>query len=279
MTGDLEGKVAFVTGGARGQGRGLAVKFAEEGCDVVLCDIASQIETYPVAMGTREDLDETAAAVEALDRRCIAKVADVRDLDALISLADRAQAELGRIDILAANAGIASFATIDEMSAEQWGDVLGTNLTGVFNAIRAVSPHMKAQGSGAIVATASTQGRSAVGGIPSYVAAKWGVIGLVKAAACDLSPFGVRVNGVAPTNVATPMIMNDFVFGLFAPDAETPSADDFRAVAEPMHTMPVGWIEIEDVVNAYMFLVSEQARYITGTVLDVAAGYNTRYTA
>jgi SDR family mycofactocin-dependent oxidoreductase len=279
MTGEHEGKVAFVTGAARGQGRGLAVGFAEEGCDVVLCDIARQIETFPVVMGTREDLDETVAAVEALDRRCIAEVVDVRDLDALIALANRAQAELGRIDFLAAQAGIASFAPIDEMSADQWGDVLGTNLTGVFNAIRAVSPHMKAQGSGAIVATTSTQGRSAVPGIASYVAAKWGVIGLVKAASCDLSPFGIRVNGVAPTNVNTPMFMNDLVYRMFRPDLDNPTAEDLREVAQPMHTLPVGWVEVEDVVNAYLFLVSDKARNITGTVLDVAAGYSTRYTA
>jgi SDR family mycofactocin-dependent oxidoreductase len=277
-TSEFDGKVVFVTGAARGQGRGIAMRFAEEGSDVVICDIARQIESNPISMGTADELRETEEMVKGLGRDCIAEVVDVRDLDALIALAARAMTEFGHIDILASSAGVASFAPIDEMSSAQWRDVIDTNLTGAFNAIRAVSPCMKANGRGAIVVTSSTQGRSAVGNIASYVTSKWGLVGLVKAASCDLAPFGVRVNAVAPTNVATPMFMNDYVRRLFVPDEADPSDEQFAEACKTTHPMGVGWVEVEDVVNAYLFLCSSRARYITGAVIDVAAGYNTRYT-
>jgi SDR family mycofactocin-dependent oxidoreductase len=277
-TSEFEGKVVFITGAARGQGRGIATKFAEEGSDVVICDIARQLESNPISMGTEDELRETAEAIEGLGRRCIVEVADVRDLDALTGLGERAMSEFGHIDILASSAGIASFAPIDEMSSSEWRDVIDTNLTGAFNAIRAVSPHMKAAGQGSIVVTSSTQGRSAVPNIASYVTSKWGLIGLVKAAACDLGPFGVRVNAVAPTNVATPMFINDHVRRLFVPDEANPSDEQLEEAAKLTHPMGVGWVEVEDVVNAYLFLCSSRARYITGAVIDVAAGYNARYT-
>ncbi len=277
-TSEFDGRVVFVTGAARGQGSGIARKFAEEGCDVVICDIARQIESNPISMGTENELRDTAEAIRSLGRRCVMDVVDVRDLNSLTALAERGMTELGRIDILAASAGVASFAPIDEMSSSQWRDVIDTNLTGGFNAIRAVSSHMKARGSGSIVVTTSTQGRSGVGNIASYTASKWGLIGLVKAAACDLSPFGVRVNAVAPTNVATPMFMNDYVRSLFVPDEAHPTDEQFEEACKLTHPMGVGWVEVEDVVNAYMFLCSSKARYITGAVIDVAAGYNTRYT-
>jgi (+)-trans-carveol dehydrogenase len=275
---EFDGKVVFVTGAARGQGRGIATKFAEEGSDIVICDIARQLESNPISMGTEEELQDTAEVVRATGRRCIAEVADVRDLDALTAIAERAMNEFGQIDILAASAGVASFAPIDEMSSSQWRDVIDTNLTGAFNAIRAVSPYMKARRQGAIVVTTSTQGRSAVGNIASYVTSKWGLIGLVKAAACDLGPFGVRVNAVAPTNVATPMFINDYVRRLFVPEEANPSDEQLEEAAKLTHPMGVGWVEVEDVVNAYLFLCSSKARFITGAVIDVAAGYNARYT-
>jgi SDR family mycofactocin-dependent oxidoreductase len=277
-TSEFDGQVVFVTGAARGQGRGIATTFAAEGCDVVICDVARQFESNPISMGTEDELRETAKMVEALGRVCVMDVVDVRDLEAVTALAARGIAEFGHIDILASSAGVASFAPIDEMSSAQWRDVIDTNLTGAFNAIRAVSPHMKAQGRGSVVVTSSTQGRSAVGNIASYVTSKWGLIGLVKAAACDLSPFGVRVNAVAPTNVATPMFMNDYVRRLFVPDEEHPTDEQFEEACKLTHPMGVGWVEVEDVVNAYLFLCSSRARNITGAVIDVAAGYNTRYT-
>ena len=272
--GKLDGKVAIITGGARGQGRSHAVTLAREGADIVICDIASQIDTVPYPMATSADMEETVRLVEDLDRRCVAVQADVRDGAQMQAVAERAMSEFGRIDILLANAGISSTSTVVDMTDEQWRDMIDTNLTGVFNSIRAVLPHMIERRSGRIVATASMAGRVGMPNIAHYVAAKWGVIGLVKSVAMEVAQYGITVNAVCPTTVNTPMIHNDATYKLFRPDLENPTADDALAAFSSLNVLPIPWVEPEDISNAILFLISDDARYITGTAVEVAAGMN-----
>nr|PZN59555.1 MAG: SDR family mycofactocin-dependent oxidoreductase [Sphaerobacter thermophilus] len=272
--GKLDGKVAIITGGARGQGRSHAVTLAREGADIVICDIASQIDTVPYPMATSADMEETVRLVEDLDRRCVAVQADVRDGAQMQAVVDRVLSEFGKVDILLANAGISSTSTVVDMTDEQWRDMIDTNLTGVFNSIRAVLPHMIERRSGRIVATASMAGRVGMPNIAHYVAAKWGVIGLVKSVAMEVAQYGITVNAVCPTTVNTPMIHNDATYKLFRPDLENPTADDALAAFSSLNVLPIPWVEPEDISNAILFLISDDARYITGTAVEVAAGMN-----
>ncbi|ACZ40273.1 mycofactocin-coupled SDR family oxidoreductase [Sphaerobacter thermophilus] len=272
--GKLDGKVAVITGGARGQGRSHAVTLAREGADIVICDIAAQIDTVPYPMATPADMEETVRLVEDLDRRCVAVQADVRDGAQMQAVVDRVLSEFGKVDILLANAGISSTSTVVDMTDEQWRDMIDTNLTGVFNSIRAVLPHMIERRSGRIVATASMAGRVGMPNIAHYVAAKWGVIGLVKSVAMEVAQYGITVNAVCPTTVNTPMIHNDATYKLFRPDLENPTADDALAAFSSLNVLPIPWVEPEDISNAILFLISDDARYITGTAVEVAAGMN-----
>jgi len=272
--GRLDGKVAVITGGARGQGRSHAVTLAREGADIVICDIAAQIDTVPYPMATPADMEETVRLVEDLDRRCVAVQADVRDGAQMQAVVDRVLSEFGKVDILLANAGISSTSTVVDMTDEQWRDMIDTNLTGVFNSIRAVLPHMIERRSGRIVATASMAGRVGMPNIAHYVAAKWGVIGLVKSVAMEVAQYGITVNAVCPTTVNTPMIHNDATYKLFRPDLENPTADDALAAFSSLNVLPIPWVEPEDISNAILFLISDDARYITGTAVEVAAGMN-----
>ena len=226
--GSLDGRVALITGGARGQGRSHAVALAREGADIVVCDWFGGLEGIRYPLSTPEDLEQTVALVEAEDRRCLAAEADVRDLAALEQLVARATAELGRVDIACANAGIATTSgqAVYEMSAETWRQVVDIDLTGVFNTIRAVGPGMVERRYGRIIATSSMMGRTGGAHIAGYAAAKWGVIGLVKCAAHDFAPYGVTVNAIAPGNVDTPMIQNDAIRRLMRPDLENPTRED-----------------------------------------------------
>lgn len=269
--GKLDGKVALITGAARGQGRSHAELLAREGADIVACDICAPLPTaYPGA--TPEQLDETRALVEGQGRRCIAERADVRDLGQLEALVARAVAELGKVDILLANAGILNTVPIHELSATQWQEMIDTNLTGVFNSIRAVLPHMMERRYGRIVATSSMAGRQAYANSAHYVAAKFGVIGLVKAAAIDAAPFGVTVNAVCPTNCATDMIFNEGVYRLFCPGADNPGPQDIAPIMTGMHPQQIPWIQPIDVSRAILFLVSDDTPHITAEALTISAG-------
>jgi SDR family mycofactocin-dependent oxidoreductase len=272
--GKFDGKVVLITGGARGQGRSHALKFAQEGADVAFCDIASQVETVPYPMSGQADLDQTVKMVEELDRRCVAVRADVRDRDQVDSFVHQAKAELGRIDFLLANAGIFSFSTVAEMSDTAWNDMIGTNLTGVFHAMRAVLPTMIEQGSGRIVATSSMAGKTGSGNIGHYAAAKWGVIGLVKSLAIEVGGSGITVNAVCPTVVNTDMIQNEAAYKLFLPASEHPTRDEAASAFQTMNHIPIPWVEPIDISNAMAFLCSDEARYITGETIAVAAGMN-----
>jgi SDR family mycofactocin-dependent oxidoreductase len=275
----LQGRVAVITGGARGQGRSHALELARLGADVAICDLCEDIATIGYPLSTRDDLAETAKLVDAAGGRCVSEVVDVRDLAAVIAFVDEAQASLGSVDIMVANAGVTAIGSVCDMTASQWGDVIDINLTGVFNAIRAAAPHMRKQRSGRIVGISSMMGRTAQPAIPAYSASKWGVIGLCKSAAYELAGFGVTVNVIAPGNVSTPMIHNDQLYGLMRPDLEHATADEVAPVMAELHTQPLPWLEPEEITAALVYLVSDGARHVTGSVLDVNAGASARFTA
>ncbi|MGN6126656.1 MAG: mycofactocin-coupled SDR family oxidoreductase [Humibacter sp.] len=274
MAGRVEGKVALVTGAARGQGRSHALRLAQEGADIIAVDLAGQIGSVPYAMSTPADLDETVRQVEALDRRIVARQADVRDFAALSTAVDEGVAELGKLDIVSANAGIFSFGTLDALTDEEWNDMIAVNLTGVWHTVKAAIPHLRANGGGSVILTSSTAGLLAIENIGHYVSAKHGVVGLMKTAALELARDGIRVNSVHPTSVNTDMIQNAATYELFAPDL--PPNERTKDVLAPrfqtMNVLPVPWVEPVDISNAVLWLASDEARYVTGLELKVDAG-------
>jgi SDR family mycofactocin-dependent oxidoreductase len=270
----LEGKVAFVTGAARGQGRSHAVRLAEEGADIVAVDIASQIDTVPFPMGTPDDLAETVEEVEALDRRIVATEADVRDYDALKAALDDGVARLGRLDIVVANAGIVSFGTVEELPEQTWRDMIDVNLTGAWHTVKAAIPHLRAAGGGSIVITSSGAGLKGQANTGHYVAAKHGVVGLMRTLANELAPDMVRVNSVNPGSVDTDVIQNQATYHLFMPDHDAGeiTRDEVAPAFQTLNALPIPWMEPIDISNAVLFLASDEARYITGVTLPVDAG-------
>ena len=274
MTGLLEGKVAFITGAARGQGRSHAVRMAEEGADVIAVDLCAQIGTVPYGMATPEDLAETVRQVEALDRRIIASTVDVRDSAGLQSALDDGVAQLGKLDVVSANAGVFSTARFEDLTDDQWDDMIGVNLTGVFRTARAAVPHLKANPhGGAMVLTSSTAGVKGIPNAAHYVAAKHGVVGLMKTLANELAPHRIRVNSLHPTTVDTDMIQNPAMYGLFRPDLGTSATrEDAEAGFRTTNKLDVPWVESIDISNALVWLCSDLARYVTGVQLPVDAG-------
>jgi (+)-trans-carveol dehydrogenase len=271
--GRLDGKVAFITGAARGQGRSHAVRLAQEGADIIAVDICRQIESVPYPMGTADDLARTVEAVEALDRRIIAAQADVRDYQAIKHALDEAVGQLGRLDVVSANAGICTIAPSQDMSEDSWRDVIDTNLTGVWHVAKAATPHFVAGGrGGSIVITSSVGGLMALPSLSSYVASKHGVIGLMRTLALELAPHSIRVNALLPTQVETPMILNDASLRFFLPDSERPTVEEFAQLSQQMIALPIPWVEPLDISNALLFLASDEARYITGVTLPVDGG-------
>jgi (+)-trans-carveol dehydrogenase len=269
----LEGKVAFVTGVARGQGRSHAVRLAEEGADIVGVDIASQIATVPFPMATPDDLAETVKQVEGLDRRIVAAKVDVRDYDALKVALDDGVARLGRLDIVAANAGIGSFAKAEQLTERAWRDVIDVNLTGVWHTCKAAIPHLQAAGGGSIVITSSLGGLKGFQNVAHYVAAKHGLVGLMRTLANELAPDMVRVNTVHPTNVNTDLLHNQAAYRVFLPDHQGDiTREEVAPAFQTLHALPIPWVESVDVSNAVLFLASDEARYVTGVTLPVDAG-------
>ena len=273
MPGRVEGKVAFITGAARGQGRSHAVRLAQEGADIITVDICQDVKGA-LPLSTLEDLAETVSLVEAQDRRIIATQADVRDFDAMKAAVDDGVAQLGRLDIVVANVGIASDGgPVDKMDKDSWQDTIDINLTGVWHTAKAVVPHLIQGGrGGAIVLTSSVGGMKALPNMSHYVSAKHGVVGLMRSLAVELGQHNIRVNSIHPSQVNTPMLMNEPTYRLFRPDLEKPTRDDMAPISQMMHTLPVPWVEPEDVSNAVLFLVSDEGRYITGAALPVDAG-------
>jgi SDR family mycofactocin-dependent oxidoreductase len=269
----VAGKVALVTGAARGQGRSHAVRLAEEGADIIALDVCADLDTVPYPLARPADLDETARAVEALGQRILARQADVRDLASLRAAVDEGVAEFGRLDIVCANAGVNNPGAAHELDDEVWSDVVDVDLSGVWRTCKVAIPHLIDGGrGGAIVLTSSAAGVKGYANIAHYTAAKHGVNGLVKSLAQELAPHRIRVNSVNPTQVDTPMIMNEPMFALFCPDVPAPTRADFAPVSQAMHLLPVPWVEPRDVSNTVLFLASDEARYITGVALPVDAG-------
>jgi SDR family mycofactocin-dependent oxidoreductase len=280
VSGRVEGKVAFITGAARGQGRSHAVRLAEEGADIIAIDLCEQVEAtagiYPGA--TSADLEETVALVEATDRRIVALEADVRDLDELQAAFDRGRAELGRIDIVCANAGIFAFGRPAHLVEEaEWQQIVDINQTGVWHTCKVAIPAMIDQGDGgSIVLISSTAGLKGAPFILPYGASKHAVVGMMRTLALELGPHRIRVNTIHPGTVATGMILNDAAYKLMVPGEERPTKEQAREVFEAINTLPVPWVEPADISNALLFLVSDEARYVTGNELKVDAGYTVK---
>jgi SDR family mycofactocin-dependent oxidoreductase len=274
--GRVEGKVAFITGAARGQGRSHAVRLAEEGADIIAVDICQSLPTVPVdAPGaTRADLDATAKLVEDLDRRIVVREADVRDLAQLEAAVEEGLSELGHIDVVCCNAGIGSFAPTLEMDVAMWQEMIDINLTGVWKTIRAAVPPMveRRQG-GSVIITSSVFGLFGFLNVAHYSAAKHGLVGLMRTLAQELAPYMIRVNTVHPTTVNTPMIMNDAAARLFRPDLANPTTEEMGAPFVGLNALPLPWVEPIDISNAVLWLASDESRYVTGVTLPVDAGF------
>lgn len=274
VMGLLDGKVALVTGAARGQGRSHAIRLAQEGASVIAVDLCGSISTSPFALASVADLETTVGLVENLDKRVVAAQVDVRSSEALTEAVDNAVGELGSLDIVSANAGIISFGNAWELTDEQWRDVLDVNLTGVWRTAKAAIPHIRAGGrGGSIILTSSTYGIAGSATLAHYTAAKHGVVGLMKALALELADESIRVNSVHPTFVNTDMIHNDAVYRQFFPDLENPTVADFERAASSMNALPTPWVEPVDISNAIAWLASDQARFVTGASLPIDAGF------
>ncbi len=274
MAGRVEGKVAFITGAARGQGRAHAVRLAQEGADIIAVDICKQIDSVLIPLSTPEDLAETADLVKNAGGRIHTAEVDVRDYDALKSAVDAGVEEFGKLDIIVANAGIGNGGqTLDKTGEPDWDDMIAVNLSGVWKTVKAGVPHILAGGNGgSIILTSSVGGLKAYPHTGHYVAAKHGVVGLMRTFAVELGAQNIRVNSVHPTNVNTPLFMNEPTMKLFRPDLENPGPDDMKVIGQLMHTLPIGWVEPEDIANAVLFLASDEARFITGVTLPVDGG-------
>jgi SDR family mycofactocin-dependent oxidoreductase len=270
VMGKLEGKVAFITGAARGQGRSHAIRLAQEGADIIAIDICKQIDSVAYPMSTPGDLAETAKQVEALDRRIFTAQADVRDEAQLKQAFDQGTAEIGPVDIVLANAGIAPMGLPGREPHQAWQDVIDVNLTGVFNTVETAIPSMIERGQGgAIVLTSSTAGITGIGGPTrgglGYTASKHGVVGLMRSYANTLAQHRIRVNTVHPTGVNTPMVVNEVMQEFLAQDPQMSNA--------MANALPVDLVEPVDISNAIVWLVSDDARYVTGVTLPVDAGF------
>jgi SDR family mycofactocin-dependent oxidoreductase len=274
MSGRVEDKVAFITGAARGQGRSHAVRLAQEGADIIAVDVCAQLDTVTIPLATPEDLAETAALVEKEGRRVVTAQVDVRDFAALKAAVDDGVGKLGRLDIVLANAGIGSSGDpVHTMPENIWQETIDVNLTGVWHTAKAAIPHLLDGGrGGSIVLTSSVGGLKAHPNIGHYVSAKHAVVGLMRTLAVELGQYSIRVNSVHPTQVSTPLLLNDWTYKMFRPDLEHPTQEDFAPLSQMAHVLPIPWVDAVDVSNAILFLVSDEGRYLTGVPLPVDAG-------
>ncbi len=273
MSGRVEGKVALITGAARGQGRSHAIRLAEEGADIIALDIAAPVSSAPYAMATPEDLEETAREVKARGRSVVTREVDVRDSEALTAAVNEGVAQLGRLDIVLANAGILSIGPSFELTEQAWTEMIDITLSGAWRTAKAAIPHLISGGNGgSVILTSSIAGLIGQPGLAHYVSAKHGLVGLMKTLALELAPLNIRVNSVHPTNVDTKMIMNEATFRIFLPDEPHPTREQFAIPAGEMNALPISWIDPIDVSNAVLFLASDEARYITGVTLPIDAG-------
>ncbi len=270
--GSVEQRVALVTGAARGQGRAHALALAAEGADVIITDLCADIDTIPYALGTSEELVETAAMVEATGRRCLALTADTRDSAVMAEVVAAGIDAFGRIDICVANAGVTGYGKFHELDDDTWNDMIDVDLTGTFKTIRAVLPHMLERRYGRVIATSSMAGRMGNANLAHYVAAKWGVIGMVKSLAMEVANKGITVNAVAPAAVDTPMLHNEAMYRLFCPDLDTPTREDVTPRYQAMNRLGVAWMDPAEVSRAVLFVAADAAGSMTGQVIEVSLG-------
>lgn len=270
--GRVEGKVAFITGAARGQGRAHAVRLAEEGASIIAVDICQSLPTVPMPGATSEDLAETVRLVEDRDQRIVAIEADVRDLSALETAAATGISEFGKIDIVVANAGIGSFAPALEMTEEMFQEVIDINLTGVWKTVKATAPSMVERGEGgSIILISSIAGLIAFPLLSHYVSAKHGVTGLMRTLAVELAPHSIRVNSIHPGQVDTPMIDNPAARFLFMGGVEA-TKEEAAPTFQTLNALPIPWMEAVDISNAVLYLASDESRYVTGATQVIDAG-------
>jgi len=272
--GRVQGKVALITGAARGQGRSHAVRLAQEGADIVAIDICHDIASVTYPMATEQDLHQTVKLVEDHDRRILARQADVRDLTALENIVAEAMSEFGRIDVVIANAGLASMNPLLKVTEEEWADTIDVILTGSWKTVRAAVPQMIERGAGgSVILISSAAGLVGYPNIGHYTAAKHGVTGLMRSLSVELAPHRIRVNSIHPTTVDTPMVQNPATYELFTGRADI-TRDEATKAFMPVNALPIPWMEPVDVSNAVLYLASEEARYVTGTTMQVDAGAN-----
>jgi SDR family mycofactocin-dependent oxidoreductase len=271
----LDGKVAFITGAARGQGREHALTLAREGADIIAFDICESVESAPPPAPSAVDLDDTMAQVEALGRQAVSARVDVRDEAELTETLNAAVHKLGRLDIVIANAGInAAASSCEQLDVAVFREVLDINLTGSFLTAKAAIPHLRAHGGGgSIVLINSVLGLKGVAGSVAYAASKHGGVALMTTLAVELAPHRIRVNSIHATNVATPMIHNDTMYRRFNPDLADPGLEDLVKPMMELNLLPVPWVEPADISEAVLYLVCESGRYVTGTTMVVDAGW------
>ena len=282
--GRMDGKVAFITGAARGQGRSHAVRLAEEGADIIAVDICRDFETVKYPMATPDDLKETVRLVEQHDRRIVAVEADVRERAQLVSALGTGIAEFGRLDVVVAQAGIAGMT--GQPPVQAWMDGVDTMLVGSINAVHAALPHLKEGASiivtGSVAAFMGFMGGQNPGhgqdpGGAAYMYSKVGIAQYVHELATNLAARSIRVNGVHPTNCNTDMLHSDPMYRAFRPDLENPTREDATLAFPAQNMMPVPWVEPVDISNMVLFLASEESRYVTGMQMRVDAGSYLRF--
>lgn len=267
--GRVEGKVAFITGAARGQGRSHAIRLAEEGADIIAVDICEDVASADYPMGTADELAETAKHVEAAGGRVVTFTADVRDQEALHRAATEGASELGKIDVVVANAGICTLRPWNEVTPEVWREIIDINLTGVWNTCFVTAPHLIAAGGGALILISSTAGLKGQPFLAPYVAAKHGVVGIMRVLTNELAEHSIRVNTVHPTGVDTRLLE-----AMYSMDSLLQAHPDLAPVFS--NALPAETLEPSDIANTILYLASDEAKYVTGVTLSVDAGANAR---
>lgn len=275
----FDGKVVFITGLGRGQGRRHAIDFAREGANIVGLDVLEDIASSNQPASHRADLDETVRLVEEAGGKIVALKGDVRDFDAVQRTVDAGVEAFGRLDAVVGNAGITpgDLRPVWELGLDSWRETLDVNLTGLFHTVKAAAPAMIESGDGgSMVLTGSISGGRGWANMAHYCSTKFGLIGLMKVMAIELAPHGIRANVVSPTNVDTRMFMNPVIQKLFAPHLEDPGRDEWREVTRDMHLLDIGWVQPEDISAAVRWISSDEARYVTGVTLPVDGGALTK---
>jgi SDR family mycofactocin-dependent oxidoreductase len=271
----FDGKVVLITGAARGQGRSHAERFAQEGADVIALDACVDIPSAPYPGATPEDLEETARLVEKAGRRCFTRIVDVRDYAGMEGAVADATAELGVPDVVIANAGInGDDLGIQATTYDTWRETIDINLSGVFVTLQVGTRGMIARrGPGSVILVSSILGLRTLGGVPAYTASKHALVGLMRSAAYELGPLGIRVNSIHPGNVRTAMLEdNQELHRLFRPDLESPTLDDMAKGMQGMNLLRAPWAMPQDISDAVLWLASDQARYVTGAALPIDLG-------